>query len=122
MPGLFDAFGVAVRLYQHREALTALWGRSQPVLALLRKDGPGLLQDGERLSREIFPELVPIYTVRWIQESLNQVGNYGLTADDDYGPATHAAVRDFQRRHGLDVDGWAGASTCAVLDSLARGG
>lgn len=39
------------------------------------------------------------------QEQLNTVGQYGLAVDNIFGPATEAAVRDFQRRAGLPVTG-----------------
>jgi len=38
-------------------------------------------------------------------------------ADGAYGPKTTEAVRQFQRREGLQVDGWAGRSTCAALQA-----
>jgi peptidoglycan hydrolase-like protein with peptidoglycan-binding domain len=43
-----------------------------------------------------------------------QVG-LGITADGDFGPATFAAVKDFQTDNGLSVDGLAGANTKAAL-------
>jgi len=41
-----------------------------------------------------------------------------LSTDGDFGPATDAAVRRFQRSWGLGVDGAAGPQTQAKLDSL----
>lgn len=40
-----------------------------------------------------------------VQEQLNTVAYYGLDVDNVFGPATEAAVRDFQRRVGLPVTG-----------------
>ncbi|GHU88531.1 hypothetical protein FACS1894202_04810 [Clostridia bacterium] len=48
------------------------------------------------------------------QTALNKFG-YKLAVDGSFGPATDAAVRGFQRGHGLKVDGWVGAKTWAVL-------
>lgn len=45
------------------------------------------------------------YQVRCLQDFLNWYGNYGLDVDGSFGPATEAAVIDFQRNTGLEVDG-----------------
>jgi peptidoglycan hydrolase-like protein with peptidoglycan-binding domain len=55
----------------------------------------------------------------WIQTKLNQLGGYKLAVDNVYGPATTAAVIDWQRKHGLQVDGIAGNQT---VSSLSAGG
>lgn len=52
-----------------------------------------------------------------IQEKLNRLG-YNLVVDGDVGPATIAAIRDFQSKNGLDVDGVAGPATNAKLDQV----
>jgi peptidoglycan hydrolase-like protein with peptidoglycan-binding domain len=40
-----------------------------------------------------------------LQSWLNIFDQAGLAVDGDFGPATEAAVREFQRRHGLVPDG-----------------
>jgi peptidoglycan hydrolase-like protein with peptidoglycan-binding domain len=40
---------------------------------------------------------------------------YPIAVDGTYGPRTEAAVRDFQQRHGLEVDGIAGPQTRTAL-------
>lgn len=50
----------------------------------------------------------------WVQEHLNAFG-YHLVVDDIYGPATTSAVRDFQSKHGLTVDGITGPQTVGAL-------
>lgn len=54
--------------------------------------------------------------VKNLQMMLNQVG-YSLTEDGVFGPATGAAVRDFQKAHGLTADGVAGPVTMAALSN-----
>jgi hypothetical protein len=53
--------------------------------------------------------------VRWIQTSLNQIDSAGLAVDGIRGPLTNAAVRSFQTRHAIDVDGVVGPQTEAEL-------
>lgn len=40
-----------------------------------------------------------------LQMMLNKIGTYGLTEDGDFGNKTKAALRDFQLKNGLVVDG-----------------
>ena len=53
--------------------------------------------------------------VWWVQHRLdsNQIPTGPI--DGKVGPETRAAVRAFQRTHGLAVDGVAGKQTCAAL-------
>ena len=53
-------------------------------------------------------------TVERLQEAL------GIDADGRFGPATETAVKDFQARNGLAVDGVAGPETLAKIDSFAE--
>lgn len=50
-----------------------------------------------------------------IQKMLNKVGNYGLEVDNDFGPATTKAVKDFQSKNGLEADGIVGNQTLTKL-------
>jgi LysM repeat protein len=54
------------------------------------------------------------YPVAQTQRLLNAKG-YQLAVDDYYGPGTREAVRDYQSRHGLQVDSYAGPATQASL-------
>lgn len=52
--------------------------------------------------------------VKMLQEALNKYG-YNLKVDGDFGPKTYDAVIDFQKTHGLMVDGVVGMNTWAAL-------
>lgn len=57
-------------------------------------------------------------TVSWLQELLLAAGHDLGKADGVFGSKTKAAVEDFQRKHGLTVDGIAGKKTIAALTAL----
>lgn len=57
----------------------------------------------------------------WVQRALNKVGDYGLEVDGSYGRQTKIAVRDFQSKHDLDVDGFAGPKTITALEAASGG-
>jgi peptidoglycan hydrolase-like protein with peptidoglycan-binding domain len=57
----------------------------------------------------------PAGSMAWLQESLNTLNNAGLDVDGEYGAATNKAVAAFQKANGLNVDGWAGPETVAVI-------
>ena len=54
-----------------------------------------------------------------LQKELNKHG-YKLEVDGGYGKKTQAAVKDYQRKHGLAVDGVAGQDTWSSLRSDAQ--
>ena len=62
--------------------------------------------------------LDPVNTVSGIQGRLNNLGFSAGPVDGDAGPLTEAAVKRFQTRHGLVVDGIAGPITQRTLQSL----
>ena len=53
--------------------------------------------------------------VKEVQRRLKQWGYYSGAVDGIYGPATVKAVKEFQRKNGLTVDGIAGRSTFEAL-------
>lgn len=59
--------------------------------------------------------------VRAGQVALNRHG-YGLAVDGQFGSATDAAVRNFQSRHGLAVDGLMGPNTWREAVGTSSGG
>lgn len=55
--------------------------------------------------------------VRALQERLKALGYLSGSVDGDYGAATEAAVKEFQRVNGLTADGVAGAKTLETVNS-----
>ena len=55
--------------------------------------------------------------VRELQRKLKKLGYYKGSVDGDYGAATEAAVRAFQKANGLSADGKAGKKTLEKLNS-----
>lgn len=53
-----------------------------------------------------------------LQKKLNQLGYSVGTADGKFGTKTQTAVKNFQKEHGLKVDGLAGTSTINELKRL----
>lgn len=54
------------------------------------------------------------HNLLWVQTVLKQLGA-NVVPDGNDGPQTQAAVRDFQQKNGLHVDGVAGPETIAAL-------
>ena len=57
--------------------------------------------------------------VKKLQEELNKQG-YKLDVDGIYGNKTQAAVRDYQKKSGLAVDGIAGSATMGSFNKVAQ--
>ncbi len=55
--------------------------------------------------------------VKKVQERLKELGYYKNSIDGSYGSLTVAAVKAFQQRNGLTVDGVCGSSTLSKLNS-----
>lgn len=56
--------------------------------------------------------------VRELQSLLKTAGLYSANVDGQFGAVTDAAVRAFQKKYGLAVDGWAGPQTLAKLRAV----
>ena len=56
--------------------------------------------------------------VKWLQASLNKLMGVSLVVDGMYGAKTKKAVKDFQKKYGLQVDGVAGPITKKKIKEL----
>jgi len=101
-----------------------------PVYTELQKKQPNLIPVIQKIGKDNFPELTTVIDMvaagaewlfdphgnMWVQESLNELDNAGLEVDGLIGPRSRQAIKAFQAKHPpLDVDGWAGEQTCAVI-------
>lgn len=90
------------------ETATAPASEAEPSLQLQQGDA---LSEGDTGPR-----------VRRLQRALARL-EYDVSPDGAFGPATTAAVRQFQTDAGLDADGVVGAGTVrAINEALAEGG
>lgn len=98
-----------------------------PVWAALRPSLPEVMSLIRGLTQDISPLMGPgvtelaTFDLFWLQRSLHRLGSK-IAVDGKNGPATEAAVRDFQTRHPpLQADGWAGPQTIAkIIDELSK--
>lgn len=96
---------------------------SQKIITVLQQVGGELfpaLKDPIKEVAAAADALFNPHGTMWIQTSLNTLIKSGLDVDGDYGPATKAAVTNFQTANqpaAGPIDGWAGRKTQAVLVS-----
>lgn len=77
---------------------------------------PQAIMDGGDEAPPAPPAVGERGSISWVQASLNALGaDPPLVLDGLDGRDTRFAVRNFQRKHGLVVDGDAGPKTCAAL-------
>lgn len=117
---------IAVAEFQQRNSLTvngvcseATWNKVFSVTAVPKYDGT------EEDEEEEYP-VIPSDTlemgesgaaVKSLQTRLKELGYYTGTVDGNFGSSTYTAVKAFQTRNGLTVDGKAGKYTLARLYS-----
>lgn len=104
------------------DGLTASSVRTFQARASLAQTGVADLDTQNRLNASTAPRSLATYkygsaneAVRLIQQRLNQLGFACGTPDGRFGSKTLAAVKAFQRRAGLTIDGVIGSRTVASL-------
>ena len=114
---------IVFRLVRMSSELRTATRLSQPTIDELKGALPTLIPVLKRLLNSLLPELQKQlaggsegskYDVRWLQESLNKLGD-NIEVDGEYGEETRVAVMRFQKKSNLEVDGWAGTVTCATI-------
>lgn len=58
--------------------------------------------------------------VKYLQKYLNWFGGYGLAIDGEFGKYTENAVKDFQKRTGIGVDGEFGPQSLAMSKVISK--
>lgn len=120
-------FQLAAAAFRNRERIKRAYEQAKPLLDFFG-DGRGeaLFKNVHQLEEELGFAKPPAkdgaiparYDVEWIQRTLNKDLGVDLDIDGDYGRATKAAVERFQKKHGLEVDGWVGPLTAEKLESV----
>jgi hypothetical protein len=118
----FQIIGLALRLVSKRDQIANIWGQIAPLVREITSD-PAV----KSLMQQVAPpqpqqQADSGFSVQWLQESLNTLGQGPLDVTGDYDEETKARVRDYQSAHPpLAVDGWAGINTQASIhDELAK--
>lgn len=127
---IFKLLPLIFRLLELMPKIQEALRTGTPILQLLQKFAPDLIDLVKSVGKDLFPnlpgdsqvEVGALKTfdqtqVRWIQDSMNKLGMASpvLVVDGDYGAKTKVAVTVFQTKHGLAADGWAGKNTSAII-------
>lgn len=80
-------------------------------------DWAGLIVSLNNAKAQIVRQGASGEAAKWVQMFLNHTINAGLVVDGQFGPATAAAVRNFQASRGLVADGIVGPQTWRALTS-----
>jgi len=75
-----------------------------------------IIKEEEAAKQKIGALPTTILSVRQIQTALKNAGFYEGAIDGKLGPQTRAAIKEFQKTHGLKVDGIVGKHTTTELN------
>jgi len=131
MAGFSDIVGIGFRIIAHRDEIIQVYDKIVPMIRsatsmypdikiLIDKIAPGVIagqvvETSPLAHGAVEPGGVANFSIAWLQESLNKLDNAGLDVDGEMGEQTTKAISAFQKKHGLEVDGWAGAGTSAAI-------
>lgn len=79
------------------------------------------VSDSSAVSSKLLKEGDENSSVTALQKKLINLGYLDTNATGYYGPATAAAVKSLQKKHGYISDGIAGSATLALVDKLVSG-
>ncbi|HEY0883287.1 MAG TPA: peptidoglycan-binding protein [Archangium sp.] len=109
----------AVKAFQKKFGLTVDGYAGPKTLAALRKATAPNTTPASAGGKLVRGATGP--AVEQLQTLLRKAGHYHGNIGGTFGPQTEAAVKAFQARHGLTVDGWAGPQTMAALVRVTSG-
>lgn len=105
--GLNDTVALMMRVLNNHQEIFRLWHEVSGLLQRL-----GLITPAAAVPAKA----THAFDVRWVQTSLNKQMGTNLKIDGALGPLTLQAVQDYQKKRGLDADGWPGPLTVAALE------
>ena len=119
-----NLFEVVATVYRNWPRISRTIDLLKPIVDAYQENSQEL-NENIRVLSEAFGARQPIdkgdvysqaYDVEWIQRALNALLGYKLEVSGRYDGPTKRAVEEFQKRNGLDVDGWVGPETAAALE------
>jgi murein L,D-transpeptidase YcbB/YkuD len=123
-----NLFQVAFAAYRNRDRIRRAYELAKPIIDYFNKHGDELGKAIRQIEENVGVVLAPqkdgavpeVYDVEWIQRTLNKDLQLDIDVDGDYGRATKDAVTKFQKKYGLDADGWVGPLTVEQLEAASR--
>lgn len=122
LPIIWRAFGARAEIARLLQVL-------RPTIVEFRKVAPDVVVLSRSILGQIKPEAQILFDqevkekhdVYWLQKQLIALEGERLEVDGQYGEATKEAVKRYQQKWGLVVDGWAGVNTMAHIYARAYG-
>ena len=110
-----DKTVTAVKAFQERNKLTVDGTAGPATQKVLYSSSAKKAAEEESSSSDTLRKGSSGQAVKTLQQKLKNLGYYNASIDGNYGDVTVAAVKAFQERNKLTVDGVAGAATLKIL-------